>query len=81
MKGSREPTVQLVVRVPVSLAARARECAAEVRPGVSQSGTVRLALARLAGMSDEYADELSRAQYVHWQTRRRMAAETREQTT
>jgi len=54
-----EPTVKLVARVPASLAARALSMARAERPDVSKSGAVRLALARLAGMPDDYAAGLS----------------------
>jgi hypothetical protein len=53
-----EPTVQVVARIPASLAARALSAARAERPAVSTAGAVRLALARLAGMSDDYANAL-----------------------
>jgi hypothetical protein len=58
-----ERTVQVVSRVPLTLAERALRAARAVRPGVSTAGTVRLALARLAGMSDDYADQLPSVTY------------------
>ena len=53
-----EPTVQVVARIPARLAARALSAARAERPAVSTAGAVRLALARLAGMSDDYANAL-----------------------
>jgi len=55
-----EPTMQVIARVPVSLVESATREAERHLPGVTLSGAVRLALARLAGLSDDYAAELPR---------------------
>jgi len=58
-----ERTTRLDAKVPLDLAERAVKAARQVRPGLSMSGVVRLALARLAGLPDEYADALPRTPY------------------
>ena len=58
-----QPTTQLNVRVPRDLAQRAASAARETRPGLRMSGIVRLALARLAGLPDDYANPLPRTPY------------------
>ena len=50
---TNEPTVYVGTRVPASLVTRALSAARAERPAVSRSGAVRLALARLAGMTSE----------------------------
>jgi hypothetical protein len=55
---TNEPTVYVGTRVPASLVTRALSAARAERPAVSRSGAVRLALARLAGMTDDYANDL-----------------------
>jgi hypothetical protein len=56
-------TTQATVRLPDDLAERAASAAREQRPGLSMSGVIRLALARLAGLPDDYAAPLSRVPY------------------
>ena len=56
-------TTQVATRIPVDLAASAAKAARQARPGLSMSGVVRLALARLAGLPDDYADDLPRTRY------------------
>lgn len=56
-------TRQIATRIPVDLAESAARAARQLRPGITMAGVVRLALARLAGMTDDYADELPRTPY------------------
>ena len=56
-------TTQINTRIPLDLARSAARTAREARPGLNMSGVVRLALARLAGLPDEYADALPRTPY------------------
>jgi hypothetical protein len=56
-----EPTRQITPRVQPSLVEAAHRAARQVYPDASVSGTVRLALARLAGLPDEYGADLPRA--------------------
>jgi len=58
-----ERTMRVDARLPVDLVASATARARQSRPGLSMSGVVRLALARLAGLPDEYADALPRTPY------------------
>jgi hypothetical protein len=59
-----ERTTQVNTRIPVDLADRAARAARQARPGLSMSGVIRLALARLAGLPDEYASPLPRTRYA-----------------
>jgi hypothetical protein len=54
-----EPTERVAARVPVSVADRALRAAERSQPGITRSGVVRLALARLAGLAN--ADDYGRA--------------------
>lgn len=56
-------TTRVNAKVPLDLAERAASAARNIRPGIGMSGVVRLALARLAGMSDAYADRLPDTPY------------------
>jgi hypothetical protein len=56
---TNEATVRVAATVPVSLAEQAAERAARQWPGITKAGMLRLALARLAGLTgDEYGDPL-----------------------
>lgn len=56
-------TTRFTARVPVDLAERAAKAARQARPGISRAGVIRLALARLAGLPDEYGNALPRTPY------------------
>jgi hypothetical protein len=60
-----EPTERTDVRVQPSLLRAAMARAREVYPHATASGTVRLALARLAGLPDDYGADLPRVVMRH----------------